>query len=288
MIWPQTIDSPQVRELAKNPLHLIVWLSLFHGVCDQGRMEAKVSTIQTLCLRHLDEKVMKPRVIQEAIARMRVIKDENQIPLVYVYEADGVKLLQIAKWWDWQYSMTNAYPSRWPPMPGWEDRFLGHGKRAFNELLADPNTPDGTLSVNSGGTLVEPAGNQRGTRVAPRARSDTYTDTKREPNGSLPHPVKEVLALLCEEQGIDSKEYPGLPIQARHAKLLLSEGATLEAIREAMRKLKSDQYWASRGWNLATVRANWGSLMTKGRQVTKAKPRPIRTIDQIEEEPPPQ
>ena len=283
MIWPQTIDSPQIRELATNPLHLIVWLSLYHGVCDQGRMEARVSTIQTLCLRHLPEKVMTPRVIQQAIARMRNIKDDNGVPLIYVYEIDGVSLLQIAKWWDWQYSMTNAYPSRWPPMPGWEDRFMGHGKRAFDEILADPATPDVAPPVDSGGTLVEPKSTKRATSVPPRARSDTNTDTK---GTNVPsHDVQAVLTILCEEQGIDWKEYPGLPIQARHAKLLLKEGATPDKIREAMRTIKTDPYWANRGWNLATIRANWGTLMTKGKSAEprKATSRPLRTIDDIVE-----
>lgn len=283
MVWPQTIDSPQIRELAKNPLHLLVWYALFHLCDDQGRAEARVSTIQAMGLRHLPEKVMTPRVIQQALGRMRTIKDDNGVPLIYTYEADGTLLLQIARWWDWQYSMTNAYPSRWPPMPGWEDRFLGHGKRAFDEILADPTTPDGALGNDSGGTVVEPESNQRRTRVAPRARDDTYTDTK---GTNVPsHDVQAVLTILCEEQGIDWKEYPGLPIQARHAKLLIKEGATPEKIRAAMQTIKGDPYWSNRGWNLATIRANWGSLMTKGRPAKRTS-RPIRTLNDIEEPPP--
>lgn len=283
MIWPQTVDSTQIRDLATNPLHLLVWYALFHLCDDQGRAEARVSTIQALGLRHLPEKVMTPRVIQQAIARMRSIKDDNGVPLIYVYEADGTSLLQIARWWDWQYSMTNAYPSRWPPMPGWEDRFMGHGKRAFDEILADPDTPDASLSVDSGGTMVEPKQTNQKTGVPPRARSDTYTDTK---GTNVPsHDVQAVLTILCEEQGIDWKEYPGLPIQARHAKLLLKEGATPEKIREAMQILKADAYWMNRGWNLATIRANWGSLMTKGAKA-KPKSRPLRTVHDLKDDGP--
>ena len=98
MIYPESLRSEQIRELAKNPLHLLIWYTLFHGVDDQGRMEARVSTIQTLCLGHLPEDAIKPRVVQEAIGRMRSIADADGVPLVYVYPANGTQILQVAKW----------------------------------------------------------------------------------------------------------------------------------------------------------------------------------------------
>jgi len=281
LIWPATVTSPQIRQLAKDPLHLLVWYALFHGLDDQGRMEARVSVIQTLCLRHVSEEVLTPEVIRKALGRMRSLLDENGIPLVYTYKYKDILLLQVAKWWDWQYAMTNAYPSRWPPMIGWEDRFLGHGKAAFDELLADPETPSGALWGDDGATT----GERKPTRRSPsRARVDTNTNTNTNTDTTKGHlvdapPIKAVLDLLCTEQGVDWRTYPGLPIQARHAKLLLAEGATIDSLREAMQTIKANPYWANRGWNLATLRANWGELLTQGRAPSKRKSSGAKPIE---------
>ena len=201
MIYPESLRSEQIRELAKNPLHLLVWYTLFHGVDDQGRMEARVSTIQTLCLGHLPEDAIKPRVVQEAIARMRAIADADGVPLLYVYEANGTHILQIARWWAYQGGMRHSWPSRWAPMPGWVDEIRGHGRAALKGIIEDDRRNGDTGEPSAGGLSGdggETPGHTRG-----RAQALNQNQKLSVPNGTPDQPKPwDLFAAYLEERGL--------------------------------------------------------------------------------------
>lgn len=270
LIYPQIIQSQQIRELAKNKDHLLLFYCLFHGVDDQGRMEARVSSIQTHCLSHLPENAIKPRTVQEALVRMREITDENSIPLIYIYPADGTMVLQIAKWWVFQNGMRHAWPSRWSAMPGWVDDIRGHGKAALAKILADES-----------GDIGDPNGDPVGGHPSYRKQKQKHTDSY-ESGDNQPWAL---FAVYLDELGIQKEDFPGYRIQLAHAKKMLADGFTPDEVRAACKAFAADPYWSTTGFDLAVIRAHWGKLKSKGR----AKPvsRPIKTIDDIEEPPAP-
>lgn len=267
LIYPDVVHSEQIRELAKNPLHLLVWYSLFHGLDDQGRMECRVSTILTSCLGHLEEGAIRPKVVQEALHRMSQIKDEDGIPLIYIYEANSTKIIQMAKWWDWQNGMRNSWPSRWEAMPGWVDDIRGHGRRAMEELIA-------SRSGDDGGTI---------------GGRSSLTTSNQKVDASKEASVKpwDLFQAYLDVRGISHTEFPSPRIQLRHAKLMIRDRWTPEMVKEATAAFEADPYWSVNGFDLATLTAHWGKMKNKGKGAKKQS-RPIRTLDQIEEEPPPQ
>ena len=257
LIYPQMVQSAQIRELAKNPLHLLIWYSLFHGVDDQGRMEARVSVIQTSCLGHLPEDSIKPRVVQEALHRMQEITDDDGVPLIYLYPSDETVVLQMTGWWDYQGGMRHAWPSRWPAKPGWTDEFRGHGKRAFNELVREKQEaisgPDG-----------DPVGGQQG----PGGPAGTITRTIVSNETTGPRPWDLFQAYL-DEMGITHDDFPGKRRQLAHAKTMLAEGFTVEDVREATKALRDDPFWSTKGIDMATILGQWGKI--KANRLAKPK-----------------
>ena len=269
-IYPAITSSEQIRELAKNKDHLLVYYALYHGVDDQGRMEARVSTIQTICLGHLPEDAIKPRAVQEALARMTQLVDKDGVPLVYIYEANGTKVLQFARWWTYQGYMRNAWPSRWDPMPGWVDEFRGHGKVAFERMLKDSRGTDG-------GTDGDTGSGTDGDALYPHPH--TSSSSKSASAGPKPW---DLFAAYLEGRGIEAKDFPGPRIQLRHAKQMINEGFTVEEVQRATAAFCEDDFWSSKGFDLATIRAHWGKMKNKGKGA-KRTPRPLRTVDDIEE-----
>lgn len=261
-IYPEITRSEQIRELAKVKDHLLVYYALYHGVDDQGRMEARVSTIQTLCLGHLPEDAIKPRAIQEALLRMSQITDKDGVPLIYIYEANGTKVLQFARWWTYQGYMRNAWPSRWDPMPGWVDEFRGHGKVAFERMIHESREDDGGTHGGTDG---------------PNLYTSSSSSSKKTPNGVLQ--PWDLFAAYLEVLGLEAKDFPGHRIQLRHAKMMLRDGWTPEMVREAAQAFCDDPFWSAKGFDLASINAHWGKMKNKG----KAKPasRPLRTVDQV-------
>jgi hypothetical protein len=257
-IYPETIRSEQIRELAKNKDHLLVWYGLFHGVDDQGRMEARISKIQSDCLGHLPEDAIPPDVIKDALQRMRRLKDKDGKPLIYIYSAQGTKVLQIAGWWEHQGYMKNAWPSRWEPMPGWLDEIRGHGKRALT------GSPNGNNGGTDGGT---DRGSYLSVSVSPSSSSE-----------DAPKPW-DLFEAFLDERGLTVQDFPGHRIQLNHAKKMLGEGFTVDEVRQACRAFASDQFWSKRPWDLATIRAHWGKL--KAQSTTKPRARPVRTLADI-------
>lgn len=246
--------SEQIRELAQNKDHLLLFYCLMHGVDDQGRMEARVSTIQTVCLGHLPENAIKPRTIQEALLRMSTLRDKDDVPLIYIYEANGTKVLQFAKWWAHQGYMRNAWPSRWDPMPGWVDEFRGHGKVAFDRALRESRGNDGGTETSADGS--------------PLYTSSSSSSSSKSPNGVTPW---DLFAAYLEVRGIEAKDFPGPRIQLSHAKRMLGDGFSVEDVRAATEALSQDAFWINKGFDLATIAAHWGRLKNRGK--AKAKPK---------------
>lgn len=253
-IYPETIHSEQIRELAKNKDHLILFYALFHGVDDQGRMEARVSTIQTLCLGHLPEGAIKARTIQEALIRMQSLTDSDGVPLIYIYPANGTKVLQFARWWEHQGYMRNAWPSRWDAMPGWVDEFRGHGKTAYKRQIAQTRGTNGGTGSGTDGDALYP---------------HPHTSSNNVPNGTSPHKPWDLFAAYLEELGIKHEDFPGPRIQLNHAKHMLADGFTPDEVREACRVFSEDPFWSGKGFDLSTIHAHWSKL----KQAQRAKPK---------------
>lgn len=277
LIYPETLDSAQIRELAKNPLHLLIWYALYHYLDDQGRAECRVSTIQAQCLRHLPEGVVKDRVVADALDRMRTIKDDDGIPLIYTYPSDpaypekGTLVLQMAKWWEYQQGMKNAWPSRWPKppaevVPTWTDQFLGYGKKVYQK------------AVQSGEIVAEDWG-QNGPNDSPSVGENIPDKFKYKNKDSKESSTKpfDLLAAYLEERGLPVGQFPGMSIQLAHAKKMLAEGMTPDDVREATRLLAQDEFWARKGFDLATIRSQWVRLKSAavGRQPKRRAPRKL-------------
>jgi len=255
-------------------MHLLIFWSLFHGVDDQGRMEARISTIQSTCLGHLPEDAVDADTVKAALLRMKRLEDRDGFPLIYIYSANGTKVLQIAKWWDFQNGMRNAWPSRWDPMPGWVDDVRGHGKRALTELLKHSGgetvgSPTGSPSSLSIGISIE-------NRVPNGTRRHTSDDKDKE--GEKPWALFQA---YLDVLGITYKQFPGYRVQLKHAKEMLADGFTADEVRQAAEVFKADPYWVKNGFDLSVIRSQWGKL--KSTQIAKPKPRPLRTLDDIPE-----
>lgn len=268
LIYPELQQSEQIRELAKDPIHLLLWYALFHGVDDQGRMEARVSTIQANCLGHLPEDAIKPRVVQEALTRMRQIQDEDGIPLVYIYDANGTKVLQLAKWWEYQGGMRNAWPSRWDPMPGWSDEVRGHGKKALEEII---ESRSGDFGVPNGGT----AGGRQDTDSTAYKQKQKHN----EPNGSSGPRPWDLFAAMLEERGISHEDYPGPRIQLNHAKRMLADNFTVEEVREATRAFMQDPFWSTKGFDLSAIHVHWGKMKAQRKAPPPKRSRKAASFD---------
>lgn len=263
-IYPELTRSEQIRELAKNKDHLLIYYSLYHGVDDQGRMECRVATIQTLCLGHLPEDAIKPRVIQEALLRMSQLVDKDGIPLIYIYEANGTKVLQFARWWAYQGYMRNAWPSRWDPMPGWVDEFRGHGKKAFQRIIAESRDTNG--------------GTDGGTQGDNLYTSSSSSSSSKVPNGTSAKPWDLFQAYL-DVLGVDHKDFPSPRIQLRHAQLMLQDGWTPEKVKEAAEAFCADAFWSAKGFDLSSINAHYAKMKNRGK--AKRPARPMRTVDDV-------
>jgi len=242
--------------------------SLFHGVCDQGRIEARISTIQASCLSHLPDDIFTPDMVKAALLRMKKIVDEDGVPLIYIYPANGTKVLQIAGWWTFQGGMRNAWPSRWDAMPGWVDDIRGHGIAAMKEILANKTPPDGGAVGSRNDTqpsdflLVNRNHNQK--QLLPSLE------------GSMVKPW-DLFSTFLESRDISYKNYPGPRIQLAHAKKMIADGFTVEDVRAACVALSQDPYWATKGFDLATIHAHYGKL--KARDAAKPKAKPVKPAE---------
>lgn len=259
-IHPETVRSEQIRELAKNKDHLLCWYGLFHACDDQGRLEARVSTIQTHALGHLPDGSIKPRTIQEALVRMQQIRDEDDVPLVYLYDAAGTKVLQIAGWWKHQSGMRNAWPSRWPPMAGWVDDIRGHGKAALEDILAS-RSGDGGGTMEGQSFPIRPPSNLNHNQVS--------NDTSVQP--------RDLFQAFLDIRGIEWKDYPSPSIQLRHAKMMLKDGWTVEEVQTAAKAFEADDFWSTKGYDLASLNAHWGKMKSRLSPAAR-KPRPLKPI----------
>lgn len=252
-------------------MHLLIFWSLMHGLDDQGRMEARISTIQSICLGHIPEDVVDADTVKSALLRMKRLVDDDGVPLIYIYPANGTKVLQMAKWWHYQGGMRNAWPSRWDPMPGWVDDVRGHGKKALEEIIAANSSDDGDPnSTDSGGRP------SLSNRSISRSR-----DSSNEESGEKPW---DLFAAYLEVLGITHTDFPGYRIQLKHAKDMIKDGFTAAEVKTAAEAFAADPYWSKNGFDLARIHANWGKM--KSSVKTSRKSRPLRTVDDITEAPP--
>lgn len=282
LIYPETVQSEQIRELAKEPLHVLVWYSLFHGVDDQGRMEARVSTILGGCMAHFPDGVIKPKVIQEALHRMRSIKDENGVPLIYVYEAKGTMVLQIANWWRFQNGMEHAWPSAWPKPPAelapdWMDQIRGYGKRKLEQMVESGEMDPDALAHDVRANYAQNAVDLRVSKEEVRKKK---RDASSEAHAETPWDV--VKAFVEERGGTMRNDMPGLKVMLNHAKLLLKDNFTVAEVREATQAFAAHEFYGKTGFDLALIRSKWAS-MKLATQASKPRSRPMRTLDQIAE-----
>lgn len=280
LIYPETVQSEQIRELARDPLHLLVWYCLFHGLDDQGRLEARVSTILGGCMAHIPDGVIKPKTVQEALHRMRTITDENGIPLIYVYDGKGTKVLQVANWWRFQSGMEHAWPSAWPKppsseVPDWVDQIRGYGRRKLEQMVESGELDFDSLPEDMRANSAHSTGKQTGSKEEGGRK-------KKSPSSDATEKPWDVAAAFVEERGGQiSGDMPGLKIMLNQAKLLLGDGFTVKEVREATKAFAADEFYGRTGFDLALIRAKWqGMKLAKG---AKRASRPIRTVDDIAE-----
>jgi len=264
LIYPEAVDSEQIRALAKNPIHLLIFWSLFHYLDDQGRGECRISTIQSKCLGHLPEDAVDVDTVKAALNRMRRLTDEDGIPLIYIYPANGTRVIQMARWWSHQGGMRNAWPSRWDPMPGWVDDIRGHGKKAMDEIISD-NLSDG--GVPNG----DPTG---GNSSLP---SKSVSRSRKSSNEDQVKPW-DLFAAYLEVLGLSHKDFPGYRLQLKHAKNMIADGFTASEVKTAAEAFAADPYWSKNGFDLSRIHVHWGKMKNQGK--AKRKPSPNLPIDE--------
>jgi hypothetical protein len=108
----------------------LLWDRLITQADDQGRLIADPEVVKGQCMP----------LVKEATASKvaRWLDQLEEQGMIERYEADGHQLLQLRTWWDAQNSMRRAYPSRWTPLPGWEDRVFGLPSQAGNGTAPTP------------------------------------------------------------------------------------------------------------------------------------------------------
>ncbi|KUK85478.1 MAG: Uncharacterized protein XE03_2012, partial [candidate division TA06 bacterium 34_109] len=101
-----------------EPLLRLMWIGLITAVADdQGRMLDNSSLIKAKVFiydRDITEQMID--------SWLNTLHNDNKIVR---YEADGHRLIQIVKWWDYQ-TPAWASPSRYEPPAGWVDRVRCH------------------------------------------------------------------------------------------------------------------------------------------------------------------
>ena len=84
---------------------------------DQGRQFGDLLAVKVACF---------PLVRSVTPAKVDTWLDELAAKnIVCRYSVRGRDLLQLVSWWKFQDWMRRAYPSKWDPPPGWEDRVYG-------------------------------------------------------------------------------------------------------------------------------------------------------------------
>jgi hypothetical protein len=117
--------------------------------------------------------------LEAALAAVSELRVEGVVAL---YEVDGEAFWQLTGWWQWQGpAMRRAYPSRYPPPPGWADAVYGSGDEGA------PKTWREALGLPPG---------QRGPRP---------------PRGDPPDPAREPLPRSAETTEGDASQPAGDP-----------------------------------------------------------------------------
>lgn len=117
----------------------LLWSRLLAAADDQGRQLGDPLLVRAACLPLVE--AATPRKIEQWLSEIEAAG------MIRRYEANGQRLIQISKWWDYQAGMRHAWPSRWPAPQGWAaDTVRGHGAAG-----RDPaGTPPGPVGPPSG------------------------------------------------------------------------------------------------------------------------------------------
>lgn len=93
---------------------------------DQGRLQGEARVIAALCMPLI------AKATERAIERWLVELADHK--LISRYEDGARRLIQLIGWWDNQGSPRRAYPSRYPPPDGWNDRVRVEDERFPTQL----------------------------------------------------------------------------------------------------------------------------------------------------------
>jgi len=146
---PRRIPPELVRDDALESCSLLASLLLYRVICaadDQGRLPGRPAYIKGVVVPLRDD-VTTPKV-------ERALEELVSAGFLIRYEAGGRLLVQVRSWWALQGSWgRRAYPSTYPPPPGWQDRVFGLGKSGDDSV---PLPTDGEHLVSEVPTEREP------------------------------------------------------------------------------------------------------------------------------------
>jgi hypothetical protein len=161
-IYPDVCTSPSLAAVDTGAQLLFERLLVLAD--DQGRVQAQPDWLKANAMPFVVE--ASPRRIRgwlEQLARQEVL---------ILYTVNRVDLAQFVTWWKRQAGLRRAYPSRWPPPPGWnQDRVYGLPTDNRPGTRADPNRPHdegdetGPTDPDGGPEQGESAGKVRADRA---------------------------------------------------------------------------------------------------------------------------
>lgn len=116
-IYPEICDS---RSLGRcGLLANVLWPRLIVQADDQGRLHGDARDLRLLCVPQLD--------VSDADAEAALLELAS-VKSVRMYSRSGEPYVQLLDWWQYQSHMRRAYPSRFPPPPGWRDVVYGYDR----------------------------------------------------------------------------------------------------------------------------------------------------------------
>ncbi len=140
-IVPQSLSTdPRMGRVSLKAALLfpLMWIN-----CDdQGRLSGDPDEIKYATCPNIDD-ILKTDISE-------LLKELEQQGFLKVYTTSKTKAIQMLDWWEEQH-LQWAYPSRYPPAEGWQDRLRYHPTptEIITENWPTPRTPKNNLSPDS-------------------------------------------------------------------------------------------------------------------------------------------
>jgi hypothetical protein len=191
--------------------------------------------------------------------------------LVDRYLAVGIEVIQVTDWWRDQAGMRRAYPSRWPPPPGWADNVY--------DVRGDTRPgrhASRTANADSAGRAPRSDASRPETSAPAHADASAYAgsgpaETARPASAEAKTSVhQQFVASWCAEfERIKGSAYIFQKGKdGAHTKAILEfAGGDLETAKtRALALLNStDPFYAEKGVDLGILHSQWNRLGSAGR-----------------------